>query len=716
MTRKVFLILLALVLAVSAGLVACGAETGQEEEEEELVPEGCIEFNDLGNGTQYNIGDTINTSGATITLEQFPGASGYAEVGSQTLAGGSGKELLLKGVNGRFDFGGTCQILRLLFHTSGGGLYLEVHNASATVTDFSDVVSPFGDDIQVRVRKLVNGTGMLKLSGNISRNSVAIGGQDLAIDNVCILDTAESTIDCCHFEDASTGTYYIGDSFIDSGVIITVDRFQGDDGTWCDAVVPPYCGYARVQNTTSMVGRGGNEVFVSNASLRFDFPDYSFTDVSLRYCKYDGNINIEINGNLTNVENFSDLVSPIKGAYVNAGNFGNGTGVIGLSGNISSLAVGGQEMWIDAVCRVYPTGPSAQTYDLTIYSSNGGSVPTPGEPGPFPYSPGTVVNLVATPEPGWYFIGWNVDVGTIPDVVDPTTTITMDSDKTIRADFWFGRRLGFQVAAYEHHTVGLKSDGTVVATGYNSAGQCNVESWTDIIQVAAGSGHTVGLCSDWTVVATGNNTYGQCAVDTWTDIVQIAAGPYHTVGLKSDYTVVATGFDDYGQLNVNNWTDIIQIAAGVAHTVGLKSDGTVIGVGCAGGACDQLNFTGWTGIKQIAAGWAHTVGLRSDGTVVAAVLGAMDYGQGNVSSWTDIIQIAAGGAHTVGLKSDGTVVAEGGDNSIGNLNVDNWTDIIQVAAGLEHTVGLSSDGTVVAVGRNTSGSGQCNVGSWDLIP
>ena len=30
------------------------------------------------------------------------------------------------------------------------------------------------------------------------------------------------------------------------------------------------------------------------------------------------------------------------------------------------------------------------------------------------------------------------------------------------------------------HTVGLRSDGTVVATGWNEYGQCNVSDWTDI--------------------------------------------------------------------------------------------------------------------------------------------------------------------------------------------------------------------------------------------
>ena len=60
--------------------------------------------------------------------------------------------------------------------------------------------------------------------------------------------------------------------------------------------------------------------------------------------------------------------------------------------------------------------------------------------------------------------------------------------------------------------------------------------------VSAGSNHTVGLKSDGAVVAVGWNKYGQCDVADWRDIVAVSAGPYHTVGLKSDGTVVATKF------------------------------------------------------------------------------------------------------------------------------------------------------------------------------
>jgi alpha-tubulin suppressor-like RCC1 family protein len=55
------------------------------------------------------------------------------------------------------------------------------------------------------------------------------------------------------------------------------------------------------------------------------------------------------------------------------------------------------------------------------------------------------------------------------------------------------------------------------------------------------------------VVAVGDNPYGQCDVGTWTNIVNIAAGWRHTVGLKADGTVIAVGNNGYGQCNVGRW-------------------------------------------------------------------------------------------------------------------------------------------------------------------
>ena len=301
-----------------------------------------------------------------------------------------------------------------------------------------------------------------------------------------------------------------------------------------------------------------------------------------------------------------------------------------------------------------------------------------------------------------------------------------DNGQYVEAAFAFGRLTGYKdaglrsqelwdtfavremVSAGSVHTVGLKSNGAVVAVGNKEYGRCAVSAWTDIVAVSAEYSYTVGLKSNGTVVAVGDNGNGQCNVSNWTDIVAVSAGGCHTVGLKSDGTVVAVGKKEDGRCDVSNWTDIVAVSAGDTHTVGLKSDGTVVAVGKKeDGQCDVSD---WTDIVAVSVGSSHTVGLKSDGTVVA--VGNNKSGECDVSDLTDIVAVSAGGFHTVGLKSDGTVVAVG-NNKYGQCDVSDWTDIVAVSAGSFHTVGLKSDGTVVAVGNNKYG--QCDVSDWKDI-
>lgn len=149
------------------------------------------------------------------------------------------------------------------------------------------------------------------------------------------------------------------------------------------------------------------------------------------------------------------------------------------------------------------------------------------------------------------------------------------------------------IATGWRHTVGLAADGTVYITGYRSASQLRQiadhnEDWSNIIAIAAGgghndptygNGHTVGLRADGTVVAVGDNTFGQCNVDGWRDIVAIAAGDSHTVGLRADGTVFITGKYETNVRLGDEWTNIVAIAAGTDFTLGLRYDGTVLAEG-----------------------------------------------------------------------------------------------------------------------------------------
>ena len=77
---------------------------------------------------------------------------------------------------------------------------------------------------------------------------------------------------------------------------------------------------------------------------------------------------------------------------------------------------------------------SSVQYELSINSTEGGLVITPGE-GAFNYTAGTVVDLVATPDAGYRFVEWAGGVDPIADVDAASTNITMNGNYSITANF-----------------------------------------------------------------------------------------------------------------------------------------------------------------------------------------------------------------------------------------------------------------------------------------
>jgi hypothetical protein len=113
--------------------------------------------------------------------------------------------------------------------------------------------------------------------------------------------------------------------------------------------------------------------------------------------------------------------------------FVNWTGDVGTIGNVngaSTIIIMNDNRYVTANFEQIPPGQ----FSLTTSSTAGGSVTTPGE-ATFTYDAGTVVNLVATPASGYRFVNWTGDVGTIANVNAASTTITMNGDYSIMADF-----------------------------------------------------------------------------------------------------------------------------------------------------------------------------------------------------------------------------------------------------------------------------------------
>lgn len=79
-------------------------------------------------------------------------------------------------------------------------------------------------------------------------------------------------------------------------------------------------------------------------------------------------------------------------------------------------------------------GTYGESHFLTITSTGGGTVITPGE-GTFICTDGQVVNLVAEPEEGYEFVNWTGCVGTVANATAASTTITTNARYSIQANF-----------------------------------------------------------------------------------------------------------------------------------------------------------------------------------------------------------------------------------------------------------------------------------------
>jgi alpha-tubulin suppressor-like RCC1 family protein len=248
----------------------------------------------------------------------------------------------------------------------------------------------------------------------------------------------------------------------------------------------------------------------------------------------------------------------------------------------------------------------------------------------------------------------------------------------------------------------LEVDSVVVWGLYSTifAGQSN------IVAAAAGELHSLALRRDGTVIASGYyngwHDYGQTNVPVdLTDAAAISCGSYHSLALRSNGTVVAWGLNDKGQTNVPpGLSNVVAIAGGANHTLALCADGRVIAWG--DNSSYQTNIpTGLSNVVDIAAGGSQSLALRADGTLLA--WGSSSY---NLTGVSNVVAIAAGSGHAIGLRGDGTVAAWG-FNWSGQTNVPaGLSNVIAIAAGAGHSLALRADRTVVSWGYN--GSGQTN--------
>ena len=132
------------------------------------------------------------------------------------------------------------------------------------------------------------------------------------------------------------------------------------------------------------------------------------------------------------------------------------------------------------IAGIVGCAPGPVQYDLTISITEGGELVTPSE-ATSTFVEGTTVALVVFPHTGYRFVNWTGDVDTIADVNAASTTITMNGDYEITANFEETPPITFAIAGPmteiygEHQWWGaeLARDEINAGAGLNVGGICH---------------------------------------------------------------------------------------------------------------------------------------------------------------------------------------------------------------------------------------------------
>ena len=285
-----------------------------------------------------------------------------------------------------------------------------------------------------------------------------------------------------------------------------------------------------------------------------------------------------------------------------------------------------------------------------------------------------------------------------------------------------------QISAGFYHSLLLKTNGSLWATGWDFYGQ-----------LGNGAYHT-------------SYPYGvNAAVQALSNKVSaISAGGEHSLLLKTNGSLWSMGWNAYGQLgdgttDAGNFetnkpeqiiaSNVVAISAGLNHSLFVEGDGSLWAMGdnsygqLGDGSSNGGNYLTnrpekivTNNVKSVAAGYRHSLFLKNDGSLWG--MGNNAYGQLGDTTWvttnipveivtTNVIAIAAGDQDSLFLESDGSLWGMG-NNSAGQLGIAGVTatniptmlvasNVTAMSVGSSHVLFVKSDGSLWGMGNNHYG-------------
>lgn len=336
---------------------------------------GCVDFETFPLGQTFSHGDVFFEESTRMTVGRYTGPTTPAlvTIGNDNFADGGGKEAVLDDAQITFDFLCAQRVEFAYALVPGGlpGVRLGVNGSVLQVNNFTmldgDVLG--GAGIQVfgttqAGRVVITSQGF---PGGISR--VLIGGNDLAIDNICHVECTGGAI-CGGFSALPAGAVYSADDFDmfeDGGLIYITAAYLTPENNLIDG------GDIRV-STDRKAGYSARELHFRNATATIIG---CMTGVSFRFGEYGEEIRLLINDDPTWVPSLAALNgTSLGGVDITVQTLpapGGTVGFIRFDGQVTTLEIGGNDFYLDqfchAACTVVPPVDPPQVGRAAIVSA-----------------------------------------------------------------------------------------------------------------------------------------------------------------------------------------------------------------------------------------------------------------------------------------------------------------------------------------------------------
>ena len=333
----------------------------------------CVDFESLTLGATY--GDGINAIGEVIFTEnEIPvaveyfewnsgGTFGTAEVQNAFSGFGTGQVMWTNNINLKFDFTQLdfpVHMVTFTYADLGGHENISVNGNPIYVGELDEAPNQNGVTINVGLGNMPGGkmgyVTIAAISGTIE--SVLVGGQEFAIDDVCAFEVGSGCVD---FESVYVGNEYgnginaVGEIvLVEHHIPVAVEYFEwSTGGTFGTATVDP-----------AFSGFGTDNIMrTNNINMFFDFAMVGFVvdKVTFEYADMGGHENFSVNGEPIFVGELKNAPVP-PGITMNVNTSpmpGGEMGFVELNGEIFTMTVGGQEFWLDNICP-YPVNPGIE--------------------------------------------------------------------------------------------------------------------------------------------------------------------------------------------------------------------------------------------------------------------------------------------------------------------------------------------------------------------